>query len=241
MTTSTDRRSVRGRAACAALLLAVFGALVAHSAGAAEACAALPPSILRVYDIKVPALEELWVPAEELDRAQPADGLAPRHTMMLTSSDLVVLFEITHRIVPQADGSVCDAPSLVRIGLGLSRRVAYLASIAAADACVRQAMLAHEAAHTRLLNETVDRFIDQQQADLRRGMRALKETPAPTAAIAKARWEGGLRALVVEAKRQLLVAARIAGAAVDDVPALAALADACAGKIRQLRERNRGF
>jgi hypothetical protein len=139
-------------------------------------------------------------------------------------------------MVPQAGGSVCDAPSLVRIGFGAGRRMAYLARAAAADACVRQKMLAHEEDHARRISETVDRFIDEQRDDLGHGMEALKHMPAATAAIAKARWEAGLRAIVDEAKRRLLSEVRAANAQIDDAPTLAALTEACGGKIRQLQE-----
>ena len=79
-----------------------------------------------------------------------------------------------------------------------------LAPMAAEDACVRQQALEHEAAHTRAVNEVVDRFIEQQKFNLQRGMASLKETPAPNEEIAKARWETGLRAIVAAAKQQLL-------------------------------------
>jgi hypothetical protein len=124
----------------------------------------------------------------------------------------------------------------VRIGFGSGRRTAYLARQAAADACVRRAMLAHEDDHTRSFNETVDRFIAKQTGNLQRGMVALKRTPATSAQIATVRWETALRAIVAEAKRQLLSDLRAANAEIDTAPALAALSDACGGKVRQLQE-----
>jgi len=217
-----------------ALLLAIVGACPLRSAVAA--CTDLPPSTLRLYTINVPELEEWRVPADVLNREPATDELGSRHTLMLTTSDVVALFEITHRIVPQADGSVCDAPDLVRIGFGAGRRSAYLARAAAADACVRQQMLAHEADHTRRFNETVDHFIDEQQGSLRRGMEALKHMPAEDAEMAKARWEAGLRAMMTEAKQQLVRKIRTANAEVDGAATLAALAEACGGKIRRLQE-----
>jgi hypothetical protein len=216
------------------LLLAIAGASMTR--GATAACTDLPPSTLRLYTIKAPSLEEWRVPADALDHMPPADELGSRHTMMLTTSDVITLFEITHRIVPQADGSVCDAPGLVRIGFGAGRRIAYLARAAAADPCVRQKMLAHEEDHARRFNATVDRFIDEQTTDLGHGMEALKHMPAATAALAEARWEAGLRAIVEEAKRRLLGEVRAVNAETDDASTLAALADACGGKIRQLQE-----
>ena len=209
-----------------------------HPAGAVAPCADLPPSTLRIFDIKAPAPEAVEVPAEELDRNREAEGLASRHTLMLTLSDIASWFEVTHRIVPRADGSVCDAPSLVRMGFGSSRRLAFLARAAAEDACVRQKMLEHEAAHARAFDEVVDRFIAEQQDNLQRGMAALKQTPAPSEEVAKARWETGLRAIVAAARQQLLTEIQSAIAGIDEPPAIAALEDACGGKIRQLEQRS---
>ncbi len=227
-----------GRTAFLAILV-IGGAYAAASARASE-CADLPSSTLRIHDIQVSLPEVISVPAATLDRIPQEDQLGSHHTLMLTGADLVTLFEIRHRMVPQADGSVCDAPSLVRIGFGAGRRVAYLARRAAADDCVRQTMLAHEAAHNRGFNETVDRFIDQEKGELQRGMVALKRMPAPNPEIAKARWQEGLVALITAAKRQLLSKIRDANARIDSGSVLTALAEACGGKIRQLQEA-RGF
>ena len=93
------------------------------------------------------------------------------------------------------------------------------------NACART-MLAHEEAHNRGFNETIDRFIDQEKGEFQRGMLALKRTSAPSAAIAKARWEAGLVTIIAGAKRQLLSEIRAAIARIDSGPALTALAEA---------------
>jgi hypothetical protein len=190
----------------------------------------------RIYSIEASKLEELQVPMAAIDRAAPIGGVGSRHTMMMTANDVVTVVEIAHRILRQADGSFCDAPIFVRIGFGSSRRVAYLARTAAADPCVHREMLAHEYAHARSFSETVDRFIIERREDFQRGMVALKQMPAATAEIAKARWKAGLGAIVSEAKRQLLTEIQAANAEVDSVHALTALIDACGGKIRYLEE-----
>jgi hypothetical protein len=220
------------------LILVAAAAVLCQPAGAATPCTNLPPSILLIYDIKASAPEAVAVPTEELDRSGEAELLGSRHTLMLTTSDIVTGFEITHRMLPGADGSFCDAPTTVRIGFGSSRRGAFLAPMAAEDACVRQQALEHEAAHARAVNEVIDRFIEQQQFNLRRGMASLKETPAANEEIAKARWETGLRAIVAAAKQQLLEDIRSAIASIDEPSTLAALEDACGGKIRQLEQRS---
>lgn len=216
------------------ILCALGGALLFHPAGAVTLCSDLPPSTLRVYDIKASAVDAVGVPIEELEPKAQTEALASRHTLMLTASDIVTWFQIAHRIVRRTDGSVCDAPTLVQMGFGSSRRLAFLASAAAADPCVRQKMLDHEAAHTRALDEVVDRFIEQQQSNLQRGMQALKQTPAASVAIAKARWEMGVSAIVTEAKRQLVIELAAESDQIDAPAALAELENACGGKVRQL-------
>ena len=223
-----------GRSAFLAVLV-IVGASAAASARTSE-CVNLPSSALRLYAIRVSMPEVQSVPAAALDHIPQGDQLESHHTLMLTGADVVTLFEIRHRTVPQADGSVCDAPRLVRIGFGAGRRVAYLARKAAADECVRKKMLAHEEAHNRGFNEAIDRFIEQEKVEFQRGMVALKRMSAPSVEIAKARWEAGVVTIIAGAKRQLLSEIRATIARIDSGPALTALAEACGGKIRQLQE-----
>src|SRR5579872_4496965 len=96
-----------------------------------------------------------------------------------------------------------------------------------------QLQLAHEEAHNQSFNKTVDRFIEQEKAELQRGMLALKRMPAPSAEMAKARWQAGLLTIIAAAKHQLLIEIRATNARIDSDPALAALVEACGGKIRQ--------
>ncbi len=224
-----------GRFAVVATLAMACTCTAAKLAWASD-CADLPPSTLRIFDIRATMPEVISVPAATLDRIPQEEQLGSHHILMLTGADFVTLFEIRHRIVPQSDGSVCDAPSLVRIGFGAGRRVAYLARRAAADECVRKEMLAHEEAHNQSFNETVDRFIEQEKGELQRGMLALKRMPAPSAEMAKARWQAGLLTIIAAAKHQLLIEIRAANVRIDSDPALAALVEACGGKIRQLQE-----
>ena len=214
------------------VILALGGALLFQRAGAATLCTDLPPSTLRVYDIKASAVEEVWVSAEELDHRGKAEDLVSRHRLMLSVSDIVTWFDIVHRMVLREGGSICDAPSLVRMGFGSSRRLVFFARAAAEDACVRRQMLDHEAAHARALNEAVDRFIDQHESNFQRGMMALKQTPAPSAEIARVRWESGMRLILSEAKQQLLVEVRSANDEIDASSAVANLESACDGRTR---------
>ena len=208
---------------------------LAHAAGGV--CKDLPPSKLQVYYVRAVALQEEQVAAAELKRHVPSGALASQHTMMLTMVTLISWFDIDHRIVPRDDGSVCDAPELVRMGFGSSQRKIVFADVLADDACVRRQMLDHEDAHTRAFDSTVDRFIDDKRSDFEQGMKALKQTPAPSAAVATARWYEGLRIIVAESKQQLISDLWEASAGVDKPSVLAALETACDGKIGKLVRR----
>jgi hypothetical protein len=147
---------------------------------AAAICDDLPPSRLLVFSVKAPEVDEEEIPAASLDKLV-AGALTFRHTMMLASTVLVSWFEIRHRPVPRPGGSVCDAPESVRMGFGAARRQVFLAEPAADDPCVRRKMLEHEADHVRAFDDAVDRFINDRRSEFARGMKALKQMPAPDA------------------------------------------------------------
>ena len=215
------------------LLLFVFGgAFLFHRAEAATLCIGLPPSTLQVLDLKASGVGEASVSAEELGRHNQSEELVSRHTTMLSVSDFVAWFDIMHRMVPRDDGSVCDAPSLVRMAFGSTRRLAFFMREATENPCMRRHMRDHETAHAGAFNDVIDRFIDRNRGLFQRGMVALKQTPAPTGEIARARWETGMRAILTEAKEQLLDEIRVASAQIDASSAMSDLAKDCGGKLR---------
>ena len=223
-------------------MLASFLCLIVSAAGppkamAADRCENLPPSKLQVLTAKAADLEERGVPPGELAQDVPAGVIASRHSMMLMVSDTVSWFDIVHRVLPRGDGSVCDSPELVRMGFGTNGHTVLLAQAVADDACVRREMLDHAAAHVRAFDTTVERFIDEQTMDFQQGMKALKQTPAPNTEIVTARWRKGLQLIVAQAKEQLLDDLRAANARVDTPPVLAALENACGGRIKELARR----
>jgi hypothetical protein len=204
---------------------------------AAAICDNLPPSNLVVLGVTAPEVDEEEIPTASLDRKLVAGALTFRHTMMLASTVLVSWFEIRHRPVPRPGGSVCDAPELVRMVFGAAQRQVFLAEPAADDPCVRRKLLEHEAVHARAFGEAVDRFINDRRSEFARGMKALKQMPAPDAKTAADRWDEGLRLIVSEAKRQLMVELRAASAAVDTPAVLMSLRQACNGRIKELERR----
>jgi hypothetical protein len=225
------RSQWRNKPSLSLVFFALGGALLVHAAVAATPCTGLPPSTLQVFDIKAPAPEEIPVTKTELDHDIQPEDLVSRHKRMLSVTDFVAWFDIEHRMVPRDDGSVCDAPTLVRMGFGASRRLAFFVREAAKDPCMRQRMRDHEVDHTGMFNDIVDRFIDQNRSLFQRGMIALKETPAPDAEVARARWELGMRQILGEAKQQLLDEIRAANARIDASPLDENLEKVC-GEVR---------
>ena len=214
------------------VVIAFSGALFFQQANAASLCTDLPASALQVLDIQAAPQEPVVVSAEDLDRPSQREELMSRHARMVSMSDFVAWFDIMHRIVPRDDGSFCDAPTLVRMGFGASRRYVFIERDTAANPCMRQRLLDHETAHNAALNSVVDRFVDQNRAVFQAGMIALKQTPASSAELAKARWEAGIRVILSESKRQLLTRLRVASAEVDAAfSTIEALDTSCRGKL----------
>ena len=84
------------------VLLVLASALASSPAAATATCTDVPSSKLLVYNVKAPTVDVIEVPPERLDHAGPKEALVSRHTMMLSASNVVVLFSITHRMLPQA-------------------------------------------------------------------------------------------------------------------------------------------
>src|SRR4051812_34183904 len=99
-------------------LVALGGALFFHQADAAIPCTDLPPSSLRLYDIKAPTVQVAEVSAADLKHSAQGGSPVSQHTLMLTTNTVAAWFDIAHRILARPDGSVCDSPSLVRMGFG---------------------------------------------------------------------------------------------------------------------------
>ena len=215
------------------VFLAVSVMLPLQEARAAAACAGMPPSQLQMFDITAREAQVITVPPAKIER-YPQGDVASRHTLMLSQARVVTMIEITHRIIPRDDGLVCDAPTMVRIGLGFDRRTVLLGSPAAEDVCVRQIMLDHEAAHAQALTKVVDEFIDRRTADLEQGVTALKATPAPNADTVKRQWEAGVRVVVAAIRQELIEALQTSMAEADRPTALAALEKACGGAVQKL-------
>jgi len=60
---------------------------------------------------------------------------------------------------PRRKEGFCDAPEAVLIGFGAVTRHLFMTPEAAAEPCVRSALLAHEGRHDRTLDEAIHAFI----------------------------------------------------------------------------------
>src|SRR5689334_7822759 len=133
MTTLRKKACQIAITATGALLLSLA---TGFAAAPSDPCGDLPSSQLEVYDLKTQGLDEHAVDIDQLDDRK-ADPSTSRHTLMRTTHDVAMLFEVAHRIMPMKDGLYCDAPTLVRIAIGFPKRSAFLARPAARDACIR--------------------------------------------------------------------------------------------------------
>jgi len=218
-----------------ALAIAV---LSTGTALAAEPCTNQPPSRLEVYDIKTPPVDQREINADELDQLKSSDPSSSSHTMMLTTHDVAMVFEITHRITPAANGLFCDSPALVRIVVGFPKRTAYLVRQAGQDDCIRTVLLTHEAEHRKADAEALKQLLNARQEDISASVAALKRLPLPSPDVAVARWEAGLRAVLETVRQDFLAEEQRVNASVDTPAAMRRIEDACSGKLKRIETKS---
>lgn len=217
----------------------IFGglliSLVALGSNVASAeCKDLPQSTLQLYSIHPMELQDMHVTRNGLEQVFSSEFLVVRHPLMLMASNVVGIFEISNRAIRMQDGSICGAPEFVRIGFGSAQRLTLLAQPVTSDDCVYQHIQGHRDAHTLVLDDIINQFVDGQQAIFQQGMKALKQTPAISAQALEDQWNVGLQLMVSVARQELAALMHAANVRVDNAPALADLANACGGKIGRL-------
>lgn len=226
----------------AALMVCSLAFVLATSCAgrAAESgpCSNLPSSRLEVYDIKTAPVDTQATDPDQLDRRAAADTASSSHTMMVTTHNVAVVFEIAHQIFPVDGAQFCDAPSVLRLGIGFSNRAAYLARPAAEDNCLRAALLAHEADHQRADANALHRLLNEKQDYIVTAVTALKRTASPSPEIAIARWEAGLRVVLESVKQDFVTEEPQVNASVDTSTALQKIENACGGKLKQIESRS---
>jgi hypothetical protein len=131
--------------------------------------------------------EALASPEEIARLSSTGDARAP-HPLMAVRYSIDSTAAVMHRLVPTANGGFCDAPERVLFRFGISRRRVLLTPEAAAEPCVKSALLAHEAEHNRVAGDTIRTFLDRQEAELAQVLRQLKGRHARGKDAAKKPW-----------------------------------------------------
>ena len=175
-------------------LLPALWLYLAFSSGALAApeCAAVPATKVELRPVSVDRIDQETASPDDIARlGMTGNGPAP-HPLMAVRYVIDTNVAVVHRIVKTADGGFCDAPEAVVFRFGVIRRGVVLVPQAAADPCVRDALLAHEAEHNRIVREAIGAFLHEHQAELGQRLAHLKQQRARDANAAKKAMELGL-------------------------------------------------
>jgi hypothetical protein len=122
--------------------LLATGGLIPLWASAQE-CTDLPKSSLKVYRLTVDRVTEHAATRAEMDEIITAlAGTPSAHPLIVIVDAIDTRLAVEHRIVERPEG-YCDAPEAVVLGLGVARREVFILRAAAADPCVKAALLEH--------------------------------------------------------------------------------------------------
>jgi hypothetical protein len=205
---------------------------------AAQVCADLPQSDLKVYRLSADHVTEHIATSGEIARLAASSGQAwPPHPLMAVVDVIDTEVAVVHRLVASTERGYCDAPETVLVGLGVVGREVFVAPEAAREPCVRAALLAHEGEHNRILDEAVPAFIEQHRAELGRKLAELKRTGAPDQSAAAQAFEAGLKVSVARmaAKFKEELGERVRQS-IDSASRLAKLRGACNGRLWKLEK-----
>ena len=237
------RRIGRLRTALAVITGALAIVLSDHPATAAPSCEdAWEASSFRLIPKHPTATEERTATREEMDRIAVRVGataeMREAHPLMLMTAEAGTHVEVVHRLIAHrgavGDAYVCDVPTAVVVVMGAFKRRVILNKEAAANSCVRKALLDHMARHSQVLDQKIDTFIDEHREGLARGVEALTRKTAADEPSASQAFEVGLAALIGPVYREFEVEAKQSRLEADTPEALAQLRTACGGKLREL-------
>jgi hypothetical protein len=185
------------RAQRALLVAALLGARSLRPAfGLVPECTDLPKSSVKVHRLTVDQVtERAATPAEIEDIIAALAGTHSTHPLMAIVDAIDTRVAVEHRVVERPQG-YCDTPEAVLFGLGVTRREVFIVHAAAIDACVRAALLTHEAEHNRALGKAIHDFIQQQRPMVAQRLDELKRRSAADPQSAARAFETGLRMLL---------------------------------------------
>lgn len=227
-----------------AVLAAVLSiAIIFPSARAASTCDnAAENATLRLATLHPTADEGQTASREEMDRIAAetgaSDAAREAHPLMLIVAQGGAHFEFVHRVIKGRDtaGEVyfCDVPSSIVILFGAFKRKTIFHDAAAADPCMRQALLEHHRQHNHVLNKAIDALVNKHRDEFARAVSDLTRKTAPSAASAIQNFETGLASVIGALYQKLALEIERSQLLADTPAALDQLRNSCDGKLHQL-------
>lgn len=242
------RRIGRLRTALAGIA-AALAIILSDPVTAAPFCdEAWEASSFRLIPTHPSTTEERTATREEMDLIAAQVGVTAEmreaHPLMLMVAQAGTHVEAAHRLIAHRDAAgdayVCDVPTAVMVVMGAFKRRVILHKEAAANSCVRKALLDHMARHSQVLDQKIDVFIDEHRDELARGVEALTQKAAVDESSASQAFEAGLAALVGPLYREFEVEMERSRLEADTPETMAQLRAACGGKLRELESEVSG-
>jgi hypothetical protein len=234
MPESKEQRAMR------CLVFALLCLITAPAALAAPECTTLPASDFQLRPLSADTVDQETASPEQIARLSPGGPDGAPHPLLAVRYTFDSNVGLVHRLVPAKGGGFCAAPEAVTFGFGITRRRAIFVPAAALDACVKSALLAHEAEHYRVVSEAIRAFLHRQEATLTRYLGELKARPAAGETAAKSAMESGLLGasarLIEQFNRNEVARIR---EQIDSPGHLAALSASCNGRIGALEHNIR--
>lgn len=118
---------------------------------------------------------------DEMDRLAVQLGIPATtreaHPLMLIIAQAGTDVEMAHQTIEShsavGNASFCDAPPSVLVTIGAFKSRIILHRSAAADSCIRQALLKHLLQHKHVLDKTIDSFVEAHRNGLARAVHDL--------------------------------------------------------------------
>ena len=220
---------------------------LSYSACAALPCPDLPISTLRLFSMH-PKIDEYLVTLSEMDRIAAEIGVSATeravHPLMLMTAEIDAHVAVQNRTVEVGNGdglAFCDVPTSVAVAFGVVGRKVFLLRDAAAEPCVRHALLDHYAAHGSAFDGEVQLFIRQRREEIGTRLRELKQTASPDPVSANSAFEAALwsivKDMIAQFKTQMKNSRQRTSEKIDSMERLNKLRKACGGKVREMEKK----
>jgi hypothetical protein len=226
------------RPACALLALLAIAGLSPRTASARECDLSSTAPIKVSRPASDDVVEQVVAPAE-IEKIADVRGIRQSpHRLIVVSETIDAHFALANRVVELSPTQFCNAPQAITISFGVFRRSVFITREAAADDCVRAALLRHEAQHLRSVDEAVDAFLQQHQDQIRLAVTSASEAAAPTRGDAVHALKTNLMAFLNRMLQQFMEQ-ELSGIkrGADSASHLAELRNACDGRVLALERR----